>query len=137
MHAKDLDKGRVLSPNSLKLKEKYKVKKLSDNPLEIDTKCISCSNVQSDIVKQFKIACLAYTPGSVVYRNTEFNREQLMVFRKFLIGQCSKVVHYKEPFVKFRMSTKSMFDDMYLYMREINQKYIKNKGIDPQNGMPI
>lgn len=60
-----------------------------------------------------------------------------MTFRKFLIGQCSKVVHFKEPFIKFKMSTKSMFDDMYLYMKEINQKYVKNKGIDPSNGMPI
>jgi len=30
-----------------------------------------------------------------------------------------------------------MFDDMYLHMREINSKYVKNKGIDPNNGMPL
>lgn len=30
-----------------------------------------------------------------------------------------------------------MFDDMYLFMKDVNQKHMKTKGIDPNNGMPV
>lgn len=84
--------------------------------LSLDPVCFSCSNVQSDIIKQFKIACLAYAPAPVVYRNILFTRAQMRTFRKFLLGQCCKIVHLKEPFTGFEMSTKKVFDDMYLYL---------------------
>jgi hypothetical protein len=60
----------------------------------------------------------------------------MLTFRKFLMGQCSKIIHFKEPFTKFKMSTKNLFDDMYIFMQEINQKNLKHKGIDPMNGLP-
>ena len=60
-----------------------------------------------------------------------------MVFRKFLMGQCNKIISFKEPFFKFKMSTKNLFDDMYIFMQEINTNFHKNRGLDPMNGMPI
>jgi hypothetical protein len=50
------------------------------------------------------------------------------------MGQCSKIVHLKEPYKSLAMSTKRIFDDMYLYLRELN---IKNLEKDPLNGLPM
>jgi hypothetical protein len=54
--------------------------------LSVEPTCFSCSNVQGDVLRNFKLACLAYTPSPVVYRNIEFNRKQMLLFRKFLMG---------------------------------------------------
>lgn len=61
----------------------------------------------------------------------------MLVFRKFLMGQCNKIINFKEPFTKFKMSTKNLFDDMYLFMQDVNINFHKSKGLDPMNGMPI
>ena len=65
-------------------------------------------------MKKFKLACLAYAPNPLVFRNIEFDRDQLRLFRKFILGKCSKVILNKEPFRKYGMSTKRIFDDTYL-----------------------
>lgn len=89
--------------------------------------------MRADIIKHFKMACIAYAPSSVIFRNIEFKRAQILVFRKFLMGQCSKIVHLKEPYKSLAMSTKRIFDDMYLYLKELN---IKSLDKDPLNDMP-
>lgn len=46
----------------------------------------------------------------------------------------------KEPFTMFNMSTKKIFDDMFLYLSEVNKKHIKAQktgGIDEMNGLPV
>lgn len=103
---------------------------------------------QADIIRGFKMACMSFKPSRVAFRNIDFSREQLRVFRKFLLGQCSKIVHLKDPFNQYQMSTKKIFDDMYLYLKEVNRKHLEtnmvatktslqsgNK-IDELNGMP-
>ena len=37
--------------------------------LALDQQCLSCTKMQADIIKQFKIACLVYAPSPVIYRN--------------------------------------------------------------------
>ena len=61
-----------------------------------------------------------------------------MIFRKFLMGQCNKIIHTKQPFTGFGMSTKHLYDDMYLYLKEIylHTQESSKKGIDQMNGMP-
>jgi hypothetical protein len=44
------------------------------NVLGVDPVCLSCTKFQSDIIKQFKFACLSYAPSPVIYRNMEFSR---------------------------------------------------------------
>lgn len=75
-------------------------------------------------MRHFKLACLSYTPSPVVYRNIEFSREQILIFRKFLLGQCSKIVHLRDPFRAASLTTKKVFDDMYLYLKEANRAHI-------------
>jgi hypothetical protein len=37
------------------------------------------------------------------------------------MGQCSKIIHLKEPYRALAMSTKRIFDDMYLFLQEANK----------------
>ena len=60
----------------------------------------------------------------------------MSIFRKFLMGQCSKLVHTKEPYKSLGMSTKRIFDDMYLYLKEISIKSTSFRNIDKINGLP-
>ena len=97
--------------------------------------------MQADIIKKFKIACLAYAPSAVVFRNIQFTRPQILVFRKFLMGQCSKIAHMKEPYKSLGMSTKRIFDDMYLFLKEANMKNLSKlehpaQQMDEMNGLP-
>mmetsp|Transcript_40952 Transcript_40952/g.30133 ORF Transcript_40952/g.30133 Transcript_40952/m.30133 type:complete len:84 (+) Transcript_40952:137-388(+) len=60
--------------------------------LALDSKCLSCSGQSSGLISTFKMACLAYAPSNVIYRNMEFSRKQVAQFRKFILGQCSKII---------------------------------------------
>jgi hypothetical protein len=51
------------------------------------------------------------------------------------MGQCSKIVHLKEPFKSFGQSTKRIFDDMYLFLKEVNLNF--SRQIDEMNGLPV
>ena len=88
------------------------------------------------MIKQFKFACLTYAPTPVVFRNIEFNRAQMTIFRKFLMGQCSKIVHSSEPYKTLGSSTKMIFDDMYLFLKEAFLKSTGTRHLDEHNGMP-
>ena len=53
------------------------------------------------------------------------------------MGQCSKIVHLKEPFKGFEMSSKRIFDDMYLFLKQANENAGKNiHSIDEMSGLP-
>lgn len=49
-------------------------------------------------------------------------------------------MHLKEPFTTFNMSTKKIFDDMYLYLKDVNLQHLESvnmaDGVDQLNGMP-
>jgi len=61
--------------------------------INVDPNCVGCSNKNNDVImKHFKTACLGYAPNPVVFRNKEFERQQLLAFRKYILGECCKVV---------------------------------------------
>ena len=129
------DDGIDLTPRAKQLKELGPRDKAV---LSLDPVCLSHTKMQPDIIKQFKIECLAYQPSPVVFRNIEFSQAQLLVFRKFLLGQSSKIVHLKEPFKNFKMSTKRIFDDMYLFLKEANLSYIRTvASTDRSSELPL
>ena len=43
------------------------------------------------------------------------------------MGNCSKIVLGKEPFKRFGLSTKRVFDDAYLHLKEVNDIYNRHK----------
>lgn len=50
-------------------------------------------------------------------------------------------MHTKEPFNGSKMSTKKIFDDMYLYLKQVNLNHHNsvidaNNDLDKKNGMP-
>ena len=76
-------------------------------------------NHSSDIehnAKLFKIACLAYTPSKVNYRNQSFTKQQLLAIRKFLVGQAAQLIFSSGAMKRMNMCTKKVFDDIYLHL---------------------
>lgn len=53
---------------------------------QVDPRCLSCSGQVSSMLQTFKIACIAYAPSDVHYRNIEFPRKKLLAMRKFLVN---------------------------------------------------
>jgi hypothetical protein len=47
-----------------------------------------------------------------------------MVFRKYILGQCSKIILNNLPYKALGASTKKLFDDTYLYFMELSSKNI-------------
>ena len=57
--------------------QKYSEK--DDNAVvQIDKKCISCSDNPGKLIQLFKIACLTYFPGKVQFKGGRFNRKELI-----------------------------------------------------------
>lgn len=46
-----------------------------------------------------------------------------MLFRKFLLGQCNKLLLSQVPFNDCQLSSKKLFDDTYLYFMEQQNTY--------------
>ena len=50
------------------------------------------------------------------------------------MGQCSKIVLFKEPFTQTGNSTKKIFDDTYLQLKKADSDHAAGH-IDPRNGL--
>ena len=53
----------------------------------------------------------------------DFSRKQLMMFRKFVLGQCNKQMLTQVPFKDCNLSSKRLFDDTYLYFMEQQNQF--------------
>lgn len=57
------------------------------SPVVIDKQCISCSGQPNFITNAFKLACLAYLPTSVVFKETVYERfEMIELLKKIVEG---------------------------------------------------
>ena len=46
--------------------------------VQIDKKCISCSDAPGKLIQLFKLACLAYFPGKVPFKGEKCDRKDLI-----------------------------------------------------------
>lgn len=53
--------------------------------VSIDKQCLSCTGQASVVINAFKIACLAYAPSSVVYKESVFTRKELLEAQGLLL----------------------------------------------------
>ena len=58
--------------------------------ISLDKQCISCSGQVNMITSAFKIACLAYTPSPVIYRENTYQRIDLLEMQKKVIEGISE-----------------------------------------------
>jgi hypothetical protein len=86
--------------------------------VQFDQQCLNCSENVAHVSKLFKLACLAYKPNNVTYRDFEFTREQLFMMRKFLVGQAAQIVLKSTIMQKLKLNSKKLFDDVYLHIRK-------------------
>ena len=57
--------------------------------ISLEKQCLSCTTPATVALSAFKIACLAYTPSSVVYQRSEFTRKELLEAKQRLLQNCS------------------------------------------------
>ena len=69
------------------------------------------------ISKLFKIACLAYTPSTISYRDFNLTHAHQITLRKFLIGQSHQIIMSSPLMKDLQLSTRRVFDDLYLFVR--------------------
>eukprot|EP00347_Sterkiella_histriomuscorum_P003952 403362306 len=55
--------------------------------IELDPQCISCSQNVTEIKTAYKIACLSYKPSNVEYKNTNFERSNLIQLLNFVVDE--------------------------------------------------
>jgi hypothetical protein len=72
--------------NQSNIEEFNNKKKAAKKIAGIDPKCLSCSGQASSLLQTFKLACIAYAPNAVSYRNIDFKRTKLLAMRKFLVN---------------------------------------------------
>jgi hypothetical protein len=54
--------------------------------VSIDKQCFSCTGQGSVVISAFKIACLAYAPSPVVYKNATLSRKELIEIQSKLLA---------------------------------------------------
>lgn len=62
----------------------------------------------------FKVACIAYKPSGVRYRNKYFNRKMLLKLRRKLIEKCTATVMKCQLFKNKAIYPKRFFDDQVM-----------------------
>ena len=77
-------------------------------------------------MKAFKLACLAYAPGSVIYRGKQFPRDDLRAMATCITEACNDMINRQLPFTSKDISTKRYFDDMLIQIK-INEKSMKQQ----------
>ena len=86
-------------------------------PLKIDQTCLSCQATGHDfqhVLYLFKIACIAYQPSSVKYREKTMTREEILGLRHSLIERSMLVASKTPLFKQSSLYPKRYFDDLVL-----------------------
>ena len=58
---------------------------MSKASITIDKQCISCSGQPNFVTSAFKMACLAYSPTSVLFKDTVYERSELIDIQKRIV----------------------------------------------------
>ena len=65
-------------------------------------------------MRLFKLACLAYTPSKINYRNLVIDRKQMIVMRRSLIDRISNLLPHCELFKESAIYPRRYFDDLMM-----------------------
>jgi len=62
--------------------------------VSVDQRCLSCSGQAATVMAGFKVACLQYAPGPVMYQNRTFERKDLLDLRSQLLQQANEALQH-------------------------------------------
>ena len=71
-----------------------------NSSVKLQKRCLSCSGNSSIVLNAFKIACLAYNPGTVGYRGQIYTREFLLALKQQIMQSYWSVCFNKPPFTE-------------------------------------
>ena len=82
----------------------------------MEKQCLSCTGQSSVVLSAFKIACLAYAPTPLMYRQKVFTRHNLILLRGKMLNQCWQRVSKGLPWRALSQQdyAKKHFDDAIL-----------------------
>ena len=67
--------------------------KTTKQVISIDKQCLSCTGQASVVLTAFKIACLAYSPSPVYYKDSVFTRKELIELQAKIISSLRQEKH--------------------------------------------
>ena len=102
-------------------------------PITLDQRCLNHQNQTQDkylTMKLFKLACLAYNPSSVTYRDNIMERADLIKMRRNLIDKVTTILPQCEIFKKGAIYPKRYFDDMMIEDRGLQDQLQNIKSME-------
>jgi hypothetical protein len=94
-------------------------------PITIEPKCLSHlvgTQEKNLTLKLFKVACLAYSPAEVYYREHILARGDLIQMRRNLVDHINKILPKCDIFKKQAIYPKRYFDDMMVEDKGLHSK---------------
>lgn len=88
---------------------------LEEFPITIDQKCLTCNSGGQDLghmLRIFKVACLSYVPGDVIYRNHTMTRGTLIQLRRELLDRIIVALPESKLFSEKTYYPRRYFDDL-------------------------
>ena len=88
-----------------------------DIPITINTQCLShTSNGQEAQLKLnlFKVACLAYKPSDINYRNNTVDRNSMIQLRRDLVDKITSTIYACPLWSEAVIYPKRYFDDLMI-----------------------
>ena len=96
----------------------------------MDKECLTCAGVPSHTMELFKLACIQYKPSSVIYRQNNLSRKQLLAMRRTLVDKCEEVINANQwPHGSQDLRTGKIFKDLLQFYGTIDQSiYSEHSG---------
>lgn len=103
-------------------------------PIKLDTACLAHQVKGTDVYmtqKLFKVACLAYEPSKIQYRDLILDRTKLIEVRRLLIDRVSSILPRCRLFKDLAAYPRRYFDDL-MAMSEHIQPQPRSKNMLPE-----
>ena len=106
-----------------------------DLPIKINSKCLAHQNRGADselTLKLFKLACLAYNPSAIKYRDQTLERKTMIMVRRGLVDKITNLLPQCELFKNNAIFPRRYFDDLM-----IEENLSHNIGVGTSPGISV
>ncbi len=78
---------------------------VSEKPavVSLDKSCLSCTGQSSIVISAFKMACLAYAPTPLTYRNATFQRKELLDIQRRVLESAWTKANATDPWSRLKL----------------------------------
>ena len=80
-----LDTRRTMNTKRSLVKPANSAVNSQERILDIDQNCMSCCNELTFVKKSFKLACIAYKPGRILFNDQTYSRHKIIKMREEML----------------------------------------------------